>query len=143
MSDAQVRNAVGFLSHPKVKPSPTQDKVSFLVKKGLSKEQIAQAFQTWDPNSQETKDVIAGKYDQAAVPSVQIAPAPMPMSMPMQSARQQSTSAWKIAAGVIALIGLGGASAVAVQVREVEGGFWILRFMGRSMCWEGKGEMSK
>jgi hypothetical protein len=119
-----VQNAVGFLNHPKVKGSPTQDKVEFLAKKGLSKQQIAQAFQTAQPDSQETKDVLAGKYDTTTTPSsntvqaqpmVQV-PAPMPMVIPVQ--QQQYTPAWKVALATIGLLAAGGASAIAIhQVR--------------------------
>ncbi|KAL5723714.1 hypothetical protein ACHQM5_007080 [Ranunculus cassubicifolius] len=40
----QVQNAVNFLSHPKVKGSPVMYRRSFLEKKGLSKEEIDEAF---------------------------------------------------------------------------------------------------
>jgi hypothetical protein len=120
-ADAQVRNAVGFLSHPKVKPSSAQDKVNFLVKKGLSKQQIAQAFQSLDPNSQEASDVLAGKYDNnasATASNVTITPLPAPIQIPSQIAQQKQAGllSWKIASGAIALLALGGASAYALQV---------------------------
>ncbi|CAJ2664373.1 unnamed protein product [Trifolium pratense] len=40
----QVQNAVKFLSHPKVKGSPVMYRRSFLEKKGLTKEEIDEAF---------------------------------------------------------------------------------------------------
>ncbi|KAF9625461.1 hypothetical protein IFM89_023056 [Coptis chinensis] len=40
----QVQNAVKFLSHPKVRGSPVMYRRSFLEKKGLSKEEIDEAF---------------------------------------------------------------------------------------------------
>lgn len=40
----QVQNAVRFLSHPKVKGSPVVYRRSFLEKKGLTKEEIDEAF---------------------------------------------------------------------------------------------------
>ncbi|CAM8926137.1 unnamed protein product [Rhodiola kirilowii] len=40
----QVQNAVKFLSHPKVKGSPVMYRRSFLEKKGLSREEIDEAF---------------------------------------------------------------------------------------------------
>lgn len=40
----QVINAVNFLSHPKVRSSPIVHRRSFLEKKGLTKEEIDEAF---------------------------------------------------------------------------------------------------
>lgn len=40
----QVENAVKFLSHPKVRGSPVMYRRSFLEKKGLTKEEIDEAF---------------------------------------------------------------------------------------------------
>lgn len=40
----QVQNAVKFLSHPKVKGSPVMYRRSFLERKGLTKEEIDEAF---------------------------------------------------------------------------------------------------
>lgn len=40
----QVQNAVKFLSHPKVRGSPVMYRRSFLEKKGLTKEEIDEAF---------------------------------------------------------------------------------------------------
>lgn len=40
----QVENAVKFLSHPKVKGSPVVYRRSFLERKGLSREEIDEAF---------------------------------------------------------------------------------------------------
>jgi peroxin-14 len=39
-----IENAVKFLSHPKVKASPIFHRCSFLEKKGLTKEEIDEAF---------------------------------------------------------------------------------------------------
>lgn len=44
MREEQVQNAVKFLSHPKVKGSPVMYRRSFLEKKGLTKEEIDEAF---------------------------------------------------------------------------------------------------
>ncbi|XP_039129395.1 peroxisomal membrane protein PEX14-like isoform X1 [Dioscorea cayenensis subsp. rotundata] len=44
MREEQVQNAVNFLSHPKVKGSPVIFRGAFLEKKGLSKEEIDEAF---------------------------------------------------------------------------------------------------
>lgn len=45
MREEQVQNAVKFLSHPKVRGSPVIYRRSFLEKKGLTKEEIDEAFQ--------------------------------------------------------------------------------------------------
>lgn len=44
MREEQVQNAVKFLSHPKVMGSPVVYRCSFLEKKGLTKEEIDEAF---------------------------------------------------------------------------------------------------
>ncbi|XP_077253661.1 peroxisomal membrane protein PEX14-like isoform X3 [Tasmannia lanceolata] len=44
MREEQVQNAVKFLSHPKVRDSPVIYRRSFLEKKGLTKEEIDEAF---------------------------------------------------------------------------------------------------
>ncbi|WJX88660.1 hypothetical protein P8452_70724 [Trifolium repens] len=44
LREDQVQNAVKFLSHPKVKGSPVMYRRSFLEKKGLTKEEIDEAF---------------------------------------------------------------------------------------------------
>ncbi|WOL02918.1 peroxisomal membrane protein PEX14-like isoform X1 [Canna indica] len=44
LREAQVQNAVNFLSHPRVKSSPVVHRRSFLEDKGLTKEEIDEAF---------------------------------------------------------------------------------------------------
>lgn len=44
MREEQVQNAVKFLSHPRVRGSPVVYRRSFLEKKGLTKEEIDEAF---------------------------------------------------------------------------------------------------
>lgn len=44
MREDYIQNAVKFLSHPKVKGSPVFHRRSFLEKKGLTKEEIDEAF---------------------------------------------------------------------------------------------------
>lgn len=44
MREDQIQNAVKFLSHPKVRGSPVIHRRSFLEKKGLTKEEIDEAF---------------------------------------------------------------------------------------------------
>ena len=42
--EEQVQNAVNFLSHPRVRGSPIVHRRNFLEKKGLTKEEIDEAF---------------------------------------------------------------------------------------------------
>lgn len=44
MREDQIQNAVNFLQHPKVRGSPVVHRRSFLEKKGLTKEEIDEAF---------------------------------------------------------------------------------------------------
>lgn len=44
LRDDQIQNAVKFLSHPRVRGSPVIHRRSFLEKKGLTKEEIDEAF---------------------------------------------------------------------------------------------------
>jgi hypothetical protein len=126
-SDPQVKNAIGFLSHAKVKPSPTADKVAFLKKKGLTNQQIAQAFTSLDPNSPDAKDVLAGKFDnttattavQPATPAVAAVPQyiPMPPPPPPPPA-QASPNRWiAFTLGGLALLAVGGASGYFINVK--------------------------
>lgn len=51
----QVRNAVNFLSHPKVRGTPMVQRFSFLERKGLTKEEIDEAFRRCpDPPTSDT-----------------------------------------------------------------------------------------
>lgn len=47
--EEQVNNAVAFLTHPKVKESSESSKRSFLASKGLTKEEVAEAFKRVGP----------------------------------------------------------------------------------------------
>lgn len=64
----QVQNAVNFLSHPKVKGSPVIYRRSFLEKKGLTKDEIDEAFRRVpDPASNATP---VSTVNQAAQPNL-------------------------------------------------------------------------
>ncbi|MCO5592034.1 hypothetical protein L7F22_046028 [Adiantum nelumboides] len=55
----QVKNAVDFLSHPKVRGTPMVQRFSFLERKGLSREEIEEAFRRCpDPPTSEVAKVI-------------------------------------------------------------------------------------
>lgn len=124
LREDQVQNAVNFLSHPRVKGSPVIYRRSFLEKKGLTREEIDEAFRRVpDPPSNATT-VEAATTNQAIQPksstSVQ---AQAPVQTPQTSAApvsiasvvpssQQSKFQWShalIAAGVLAASGAGSA----------------------------------
>jgi len=61
MREDYIQNAVKFLSHPKVKGSPVFHRRSFLEKKGLTNEEIDEAFRRVpDPKSNGTETASAG-----------------------------------------------------------------------------------
>eukprot|EP00267_Zea_mays_P052313 XP_020405353.1 peroxin Pex14 isoform X5 [Zea mays] len=69
MREDYIQNAVKFLSHPKVKGSPVFHRRSFLEKKGLTSEEIDEAFcRVPDPKPNGTDAVAAGRQ-QANNPS--------------------------------------------------------------------------
>ncbi|RYR40684.1 hypothetical protein Ahy_A09g046426 isoform A [Arachis hypogaea] len=80
MREEQVQNAVKFLSHPKVRGSPVIYRRNFLEKKGLTKEEIDEAFrrvpdsqpseQTAGANQANTPDVQRSAQSQALQPGV-------------------------------------------------------------------------
>ncbi|RYQ87464.1 hypothetical protein Ahy_B09g094983 isoform A [Arachis hypogaea] len=80
MREEQVQNAVKFLSHPKVRGSPVIYRRNFLEKKGLTKEEIDEAFrrvpdsqpseQTAGANQANTPDIQRPAQSQALQPGV-------------------------------------------------------------------------
>lgn len=71
--EEQVQNAVKFLSHPKVRGSPVIYRRSFLERKGLTKEEIDEAFRRVpDPPSNESpaKTTVQSQDVQSSPPSV-------------------------------------------------------------------------
>ncbi|KAL7115257.1 hypothetical protein ACP275_04G173200 [Erythranthe tilingii] len=66
--EEQVQNAVKFLSHPKVMGSPVMYRRSFLERKGLTKEEIDEAFRRVPdptPNVATTEPVVSNRDGQA------------------------------------------------------------------------------
>ncbi|CAN6446634.1 unnamed protein product [Victoria cruziana] len=72
MREDQIQNAVKFLSHPKVRGSPVIYRRSFLEKKGLTKEEIDEAFRRVpDPPSNVASTPLTSNQDtQPKTPSV-------------------------------------------------------------------------
>ncbi|XP_011028565.1 PREDICTED: peroxisomal membrane protein PEX14 isoform X2 [Populus euphratica] len=86
MREEQVQNAVKFLSHPKVRGSPVMYRRSFLEKKGLTKEEIDEAFRRVPdptPNTQATSSSQEGQVK--ATPNAQ-PPAPAQTLQPVAAA---------------------------------------------------------
>ncbi|KAK3035330.1 hypothetical protein RJ639_034038 [Escallonia herrerae] len=86
MREDQVQNAVKFLSHPKVRGSPVMYRRSFLERKGLTKEEIDEAFRRVPdppPTISPTQPAIASQDGQLTSASNIPPPAP---TQTMQSA---------------------------------------------------------
>ncbi|KAL3571094.1 hypothetical protein D5086_028343 [Populus alba] len=86
MREDQVQNAVKFLSHPKVRGSPIMYRRSFLEKKGLTKEEIDEAFRRVPdptPSTQATSSSQEGQVK--STPNVQ-PPAPAQTPQPVAAA---------------------------------------------------------
>ncbi|XP_020270622.1 peroxisomal membrane protein PEX14 [Asparagus officinalis] len=124
MREDQVQNAVKFLSHPKVRGSPVIYRRSFLEKKGLTKEEIDEAFhRVPDPPSNATSagaavtNQVARPNSSTSLQAQAPTQAPQPASLPVNSASiissvQQSRFQWShalIAVGVLAASGAGSA----------------------------------
>lgn len=58
LRENMIKNALGFLKHADVVSSPLADKVRFLLKKGLTKEEVAEAVRRADPNSNDYQLVL-------------------------------------------------------------------------------------
>uniref|UniRef100_A0A1D1Y414 Peroxisomal membrane protein PEX14 n=1 Tax=Anthurium amnicola TaxID=1678845 RepID=A0A1D1Y414_9ARAE len=124
MREEQVQNAVKFLSHPKVRGSPVIYRRSFLEKKGLTREEIDEAFRRVpDPPSNaasvEAVNPTQGNQQkpstslQPQVPTPTIQTGAVPSSIvPMAPAPQKSRFQWShffVAVGVLGTSGAGSA----------------------------------
>ncbi|XP_052140563.1 peroxisomal membrane protein PEX14-like isoform X2 [Oryza glaberrima] len=67
MREDYIQNAVNFLGHPKVKSSPVFYRRSFLEKKGLTKEEIDEAFRRVPDPQPNSTDVAAVASQQAGI----------------------------------------------------------------------------
>eukprot|EP01018_Ginkgo_biloba_P007480 Gb_00369 [translate_table: standard] len=120
--EEQVQNAVKFLSHPKVRGSPVMYRRSFLERKGLSKEEIDEAFRRVpDPPSYESaaNTIVATQADkQSLTPAVVQTHSPVqaqhpvapPVTAPPLPVVQTSRFQWPqmlIAIGLLAATGAG------------------------------------
>ncbi|MCO5564703.1 hypothetical protein L7F22_018370 [Adiantum nelumboides] len=122
----QVRNAVNFLSHPNVRGTPMMQRFSFLERKGLTREEIEEAFRRCPdpPSSEATKSLVrtegrvpaqptqaqSGAYHQPVVsaqpqPFHQYANGPSTSIVPARSGSNWSQLV--LGAGLIAAAGVG------------------------------------
>ncbi|XP_008782461.1 peroxisomal membrane protein PEX14-like isoform X2 [Phoenix dactylifera] len=118
----QVQNAVKFLSHPRVRGSPIIHRRSFLERKGLTKEEIDEAFRRVPDPPPNAANVEAATTNQAVQPksSTTLQPqasvqTPQPAAAPasgvlVSPSLQQSKFHWShalLATGVLAATGAG------------------------------------
>nr|XP_010924260.1 peroxisomal membrane protein PEX14 isoform X1 [Elaeis guineensis] len=112
--EEQVQNAIKFLSHPKVSGSPVIYRRSFLEKKGLTKEEIDEAFRHVPdppPNVPSVETNTANQGVHLQVPSQTLQPSPAPVGgVIMAPSLQQTRFHWShafLAVGVLAASGAG------------------------------------
>ncbi|XP_010940049.1 peroxisomal membrane protein PEX14 isoform X4 [Elaeis guineensis] len=120
----QVQNAVKFLSHPRVRGSPIIHRRSFLERKGLTKEEIDEAFRRVPDPPPNATSVEAATINQAVQPKSSIGLQPQPLvqtpqpaaapapagGVPVAPSLQQSRFHWShalLATGVLAASGAG------------------------------------
>ncbi|KAL6010968.1 hypothetical protein ACLOJK_001411 [Asimina triloba] len=113
MREEQVQNAVKFLSHPKVRGSPVMYRRSFLEKKGLTREEIDEAFRRVpDPAPNTTTPAVATSSQESKLQvSTQAPAATAPIgAVPAASTLQHPRFHWShavLAVGVLAASGAG------------------------------------
>ncbi|XP_024396097.1 peroxisomal membrane protein PEX14 isoform X1 [Physcomitrium patens] len=105
----QVINAVNFLSHPKVRSSPIVHRRSFLEKKGLTKEEIDEAFRRVpDPPSSELATAAAAATGAQASVSSSLPNAPVQsQALVAQKTRELSWGQKLLGLGAILSAGAG------------------------------------
>ncbi|KAG6517187.1 hypothetical protein ZIOFF_020567 [Zingiber officinale] len=124
LREDQVQNAINFLSHPKVRSSPVVHRRSFLEKKGLTKEEIDEAFRRVpDPSSNATNGQVyttntasqpkslntLQPQDPVQTPQPAGPPITVASASPSQQPRRFHLSHALVAAGVVAASGFGSA----------------------------------
>ncbi|XP_065028108.1 peroxisomal membrane protein PEX14-like isoform X1 [Musa acuminata AAA Group] len=122
LREDQVQNAVKFLSHPKVRSSPVVHRRSFLEKKGLTNEEIDEAFRrvpdppsnaatgeayTTGPAMQQKSSTTMQHQDLVQTPQPAAAPANIVSVAPTQQLPKFRWSHALLAAGFLASSGVG------------------------------------
>ncbi|CAF2087546.1 unnamed protein product [Brassica rapa subsp. narinosa] len=118
LREDQIQNAIKFLSHPRVRGSPVIHRRSFLERKGLTKEEIDEAFRRVpDPSpssqptvsTQEGQKAVSNVHPQGQVKAMQpaLAPAPVVMVPPPSLLSRFRWYHAALAVGVLAASGAG------------------------------------
>ncbi|KAL9243153.1 hypothetical protein vseg_017077 [Gypsophila vaccaria] len=123
----QVQNAINFLSHPRVRGSPVIHRRNFLEKKGLTKEEIDEAFRRVpDPSPASTSGQPSAYQDTQAVASTNnVAHTPAQAMVPATATPSgvMSTTArrfhWSYAVCAVGLLALSGAGTVLVLKKSI------------------------
>uniref|UniRef100_A0A1J3K6Z0 Peroxisomal membrane protein PEX14 n=1 Tax=Noccaea caerulescens TaxID=107243 RepID=A0A1J3K6Z0_NOCCA len=112
----QIQNAIKFLSHPRVRGSPVIHRRSFLERKGLTKEEIDEAFRRVpDPppssqttvSSQDGQQAVSNVQPQGQIQAMHPAPAPVVMIPPPSLLSRFRWYHALLAVGVLAASGAG------------------------------------
>nr|GLL36216.1 peroxisomal membrane protein PEX14 [Ipomoea trifida] len=113
MREDQVQNAVKFLSHPKVRGSPVMYRRSFLERKGLTKEEIDEAFRRVPdptPAVSSTQTTVANQEGQLKTSSnIQPQPVPAASAGTMTKVGYFSQFHWSHAVVVVGVLAASGA----------------------------------
>ncbi|KAK9669423.1 hypothetical protein RND81_13G128800 [Saponaria officinalis] len=125
--EEQVQNAINFLSHPRVRGSPVIHRRNFLEKKGLTKEEIDEAFRRVpDPSPASTSGQPSAHQDTQAVTTTNnVAHAPVQAMMPVtatQSGVMSTTTRrfhWSHAVFAVGLLALSGVGTVLVLKKSI------------------------
>ncbi|XP_062116276.1 peroxisomal membrane protein PEX14 isoform X2 [Humulus lupulus] len=117
MREDQVQNAVKFLSHPKVRGSPVMYRRSFLEKKGLTKEEIDEAFRRVPdaPPSVQTSGVNQdGQKTSSSVQPQTSAPAAPTNAVSQVASVTRSRFHWSHAVLAVGLLAVSGAGTAVI-----------------------------
>ncbi|KAK9747909.1 hypothetical protein RND81_02G022700 [Saponaria officinalis] len=125
--EEQVQNAIKFLSHPRVRGSPVIHRRNFLEKKGLTKEEIDEAFRRVpDPSPTATSGQTSTHSDtQAMTTTNTVAQAPVQAVQPMTAAPSGVMSTmtskfhWSHAVLAVGFLAISGAGTVMVLKNTV------------------------
>ncbi|XP_013628571.1 PREDICTED: peroxisomal membrane protein PEX14 [Brassica oleracea var. oleracea] len=114
LREDQIQNAIKFLSHPRVRGSPVIHRRSFLERKGLTKEEIDEAFRRVPDPSPSSQPTVSTQDGQKAVSNVQpqgqvqaMQPAPVVMVPPPSLLSRFRWYHAALAVGVLAASGAG------------------------------------
>lgn len=133
----QVQNAVKFLSHPKVRGSPVIYRRSFLEKKGLTREEIDEAFRRVpDPTPSATPSQPAATNQDGQMKSLSATqPVPSASSGTISKVRKLSSFHWSNVLVAVSVLGASGAGTFVVFKKSIVPRFksWI-----RKVVFEGE-----